>query len=116
MSAHDTPTDPRGYEPPTDDGPERFAALVAVALDERVMAIVADNAKTRKTVRRLADAFQEHTTDEAKRHAAMVKVLAVRSVTPMVALLVSLLALGMAMGSGPAQAGPPLCPKSEAGP
>lgn len=120
MSAHDEKTDPYGTPPPSDpqadDAPERFAALVAKELDVRVATIVEAESGTRKAVRDLADAFNQHTADEAKRHAAMVKVLAVRSVTPMVAMLVALLALGMAMGGGEAQASGPRCPKVEAAP
>ena len=109
----DTPTDPNGFDTPSDaykseashdDAPERFAALVAKELDARVLAIVAVEASTHKAVRDLADAFNAHTSDESKRHAAMLKALAIKSATPMVAMLVSLLALGMAMGSGSAQA------------
>lgn len=114
----DTPTDPHGFEPPepADDAPERFAALVAQALDERMVAMISVEAGTRKAVRDLTDAFNKHTNDEDKRHAAMLKVLAVRSVTPMVAMLVAMLALGMAMGSSTAQASAPQCPKVEAAP
>ena len=73
MSQNDTPVDTKpdngppasavSDERPVDDGPERFAELVAKAFDARFTALVAIEAHTGKAVRDLADAFNQHTTD-----------------------------------------------------
>jgi len=131
MTDHDTPTDPNGFDIPvyTDHPPDdaaRFAALVAESMDKRfaeqrrdfnesLAQVVIVEAGRWRTVKTLADAFQKHTTDEQKRHSVMLKALAAKSIAPTVALVVSLVAIGMVtLGSQPAQA-TRLCPPGVGG-
>lgn len=111
----DHPTDPSQLAPdtPRPEGFEVFGKLVRDTmrheLQMQLEPVQREQRLLKSSVTSLTNAFNEHTSDEAKRSAAMLKVLAIRGALPTLAFVMAAVALTVSLMSTSASADGPNC-------